>query len=154
MKTRLYRSDTDKMIGGVCSGLGQYLGIDPTIIRIFFVLLALADGAGAMIYLVLWLVLPRADQVESTSFEENIRAGSSEIAERAKTMGRDLQKAMASPNPQATLIVGAVLITAGALFLLRNLDIYWLRWLNLGTLWPLLLVAAGIVLLVRHVKGE
>ena len=157
MKKRLFRSNTDMMIGGVCGGLGEYLGIDPTIIRIFFVLLALANGAGAWIYLLLWLVLPRAGQSESTTWEENMRVASGEIRERARSLGTALRSALSSDSSHATAIVGAVLIAAGALFLLRNLDIRWLRWLrwlNLGTLWPLLLVAAGVALLVRRVRRE
>ncbi len=53
MKTRLYRSRTDSMLGGVCGGLGPYLGVDPVLIRLFFVLLTVGGGAGALIYFVL-----------------------------------------------------------------------------------------------------
>ena len=154
MNKRLYRSDTDKMIGGVCSGLGEYLGIDPTIIRIFFVLLALADGVGGLIYLVLWLVLPSAGQSETISLEETIRAGTDEITERARTLGNELRDASGHPNPQTNLIVGGVMVLFGALFLIRNLDITWLRWLNFGMLWPALLIVAGVVLLARHLKEK
>ena len=154
MNKRLYRSDTDKMIGGVCSGLGEYLGIDPTIVRIFFVLLALADGIGGLIYLVLWLVLPPAGQSETTSLEQTIRTGTDEIAERARALGDELREASGRPHPQTNLIIGGVLVLFGALFLIRNLDITWLRWLNFGMLWPGLLIVAGVVLLARHLKGE
>jgi len=154
MNKRLYRRDTDKMIGGVCSGLGEYLGIDPTIVRIFFVLLALADGFGGLIYLVLWLVLPPAGQSEPTSLEETIRTGTDEIAARARTLGDELREASDHPNPQTNLIIGGVMVLFGALFLIRNLDITWLRWLNFGMLWPALLIMAGVILLVRHLKGE
>ena len=154
MNKRLYRRDTDKMIGGVCSGLGEYLGIDPTIVRIFFVLLALADGFGGFIYLVLWLVLPPAGQSEPTSLEETIRTGTDEIAARARTLGDELREASDHPNPQTNLIIGGVMVLFGALFLIRNLDITWLRWLNFGMLWPALLIMAGVILLVRHLKGE
>ncbi|MCG2768061.1 MAG: PspC domain-containing protein [Anaerolineae bacterium] len=154
MNKRLYRSDTDKMIGGVCSGLGEYLGIDPTIVRIFFVLLGLADGFGGLIYLVLWLVLPPAGQTETTSLEQTIRAGTDEIAERARALGGELREASGRPHPQTNLIIGGVLVLFGALFLIRNLDITWLRWLNFGMLWPALLIVAGVVLLTRHLKGE
>ena len=56
---RLYRSRDDRMLAGVCGGLGVYLGIDPTIIRILFVLAAIAGvGGGLLVYLVLALVVP------------------------------------------------------------------------------------------------
>lgn len=57
-RKKLTRSENDKMIAGVAGGLGEYLGIDSTIIRLVFVLLAFAGGNGVLIYLVLWLVMP------------------------------------------------------------------------------------------------
>lgn len=55
---RLYRSRTDRQFAGVCGGLAQYLGVDATIIRIAFVVLALAGGPGLLLYLILALVVP------------------------------------------------------------------------------------------------
>jgi phage shock protein C len=57
-KRRLYRSESDRMIGGVCGGLGDYLDIDPTLVRIVFVALALMGGPGLLLYLILLLVVP------------------------------------------------------------------------------------------------
>ena len=59
---RLYRDPSDKMLGGVCSGLADFFGIDPTVIRLAFVLLTLLGGHGVLIYLVLWLIVPLAPQ--------------------------------------------------------------------------------------------
>jgi phage shock protein C len=56
---KLYRSRTDQMIAGVCGGLGKYLGIDPTLIRLAFVLLLLFGiGSGLLVYLVMILLVP------------------------------------------------------------------------------------------------
>ena len=55
---RLYRSRTERMIGGVCSGLANYLNADPTLIRLLMVLFALAGGPGLIAYLILWIVVP------------------------------------------------------------------------------------------------
>ena len=57
-KTRLTRSD-DKMIGGVCAGLAEYLDIDPTIVRIVWVLMVLFAGFGILLYVILWLIMPK-----------------------------------------------------------------------------------------------
>jgi len=158
MNARLYRSRTDRMIGGVCGGLGQYLGVDPVIVRLFFVLLALGgSGIGGLAYLLLWIIVPYEDQGEMTT-SDAIRSGADEMAERARTLGSDLRSAARTRNPQAGLIIGAALVILGVMFLLQNmlemLDIFWLRWLNFATLWPLLLVAGGVVLLWRIAKGE
>lgn len=58
MDTRLARSASDKMIGGVCGGLARYFGIDTTIVRLVFVL-AVLSGLSPLIYLVLWVVMPQ-----------------------------------------------------------------------------------------------
>lgn len=55
---KLTRSRTDTMIGGVCAGLGQYFNIDPTIVRLLFVLLLITGSAGFWIYLVMWIIVP------------------------------------------------------------------------------------------------
>lgn len=58
-KNRLYRSTTDVMLGGVCAGLAEMLGVDTSIMRLVFVLLALLGGHGLLIYLILWVIVPR-----------------------------------------------------------------------------------------------
>lgn len=55
---RLYRSRTERMIGGVCGGLAQYFNIDPTIVRLIFLLLLFAGGAAFLIYIIMWIVVP------------------------------------------------------------------------------------------------
>ena len=56
-KKKLTRSN-NKMVGGVCAGIGEYLGIDPTIIRIVYVLMIFFAGFGILLYLILWLIMP------------------------------------------------------------------------------------------------
>ena len=58
MEKRLYRSRTDKKLAGVCGGLGEYLNMDPTIIRLIWVLISLAAGSGLIAYLICALVIP------------------------------------------------------------------------------------------------
>ncbi len=59
METRhLYRSLSQRMIGGVCGGLGEYLAIDPTLIRVLFVLAAIFAGHGILLYLILLILVP------------------------------------------------------------------------------------------------
>jgi phage shock protein C len=62
-KKKLTRSLNIRMIGGVCGGLGSYLDVDPTVIRLAFVLLALAGGHGILIYLVMLLLIPSEPQI-------------------------------------------------------------------------------------------
>jgi phage shock protein C len=58
MEKRLHRSLTDKKIAGVCGGVAEYLGWDPTLVRLLWVILTLLGGSGVLIYIVLWIVMP------------------------------------------------------------------------------------------------
>ncbi|HNR01554.1 MAG TPA: PspC domain-containing protein [Anaerolineaceae bacterium] len=55
---KLYRSRVDRKIGGVCGGLGEYFGIDPTLVRLLFVLGVLFVGGALLAYLILLIVIP------------------------------------------------------------------------------------------------
>lgn len=55
---RLYRSRSERMLGGVCGGLGEYLNIDPTIVRIIFIFAGLLGGPGVIAYIVMLLIIP------------------------------------------------------------------------------------------------
>ncbi len=55
---KLYRSRTDRMMAGVCGGLAQYFNTDATLIRVLFVLLTVLGGAGPLIYLAMWIIVP------------------------------------------------------------------------------------------------
>jgi phage shock protein PspC (stress-responsive transcriptional regulator) len=57
---RMYRDPDHRIIGGVCSGIGAYWDIDPLIVRIVFIALILAGGVGALVYLILYIVIPEA----------------------------------------------------------------------------------------------
>jgi phage shock protein C len=57
---RLMRSSTDKKIGGVCAGLADYFDMDPTVIRVIWLLLLICAGTGLLAYVILWIVLPLA----------------------------------------------------------------------------------------------
>jgi phage shock protein C len=58
LQTRLTRSSTDKVIGGVCGGLAQYFGIDAVLVRLIFVALVFAGGMSILLYPILWLIMP------------------------------------------------------------------------------------------------
>ena len=57
---RMYRDPDNRIIGGVCAGIGAYWSIDPVIIRIIFIVLTFAGGLGTLIYLILYIALPKA----------------------------------------------------------------------------------------------
>lgn len=70
MKTatqRLMRSRHDKIIGGVAGGIGQYLAVDPVVVRIIFVVLTLTYGIGPVAYLIMWVIMPLEPETAGTT---------------------------------------------------------------------------------------
>lgn len=55
---KLYRSQTERMFAGVCGGLGQYIGLDPTVVRVIFAALTVFGGSGLLLYIILMLIVP------------------------------------------------------------------------------------------------
>jgi phage shock protein C len=56
---KLYRSRTNRQVAGVCGGLAQYFNLDATLIRVLFVLQAVLGGSGIVLYLALWIIVPK-----------------------------------------------------------------------------------------------
>ena len=90
MRSRLYRSSTDKMVAGVCGGLARWLEIDATLVRIFFALLGILTGIGFALYLVLWIILPY-EGAGRAGDADTAMSGAAEVAQQARTMGDDLR---------------------------------------------------------------
>jgi phage shock protein C len=142
---RVYRSTTDKIIAGVCGGLGQYLRIEPLILRILFIILAM-NGIGLGLYIILWIFLP-LEQKEYPDQEAMIRHNVNEISEQVQAWSRGTQD-----QSKLMLILGGILIGVGILALLNNFGLLW--WVNAIRLWPLLLVALGAALLLNSLKDK
>jgi phage shock protein C len=118
----LRRSRTDRVIAGVCGGLGRYLGIDPVLLRIAFVLLLVTGGAGFLLYVIAWIAIP--EQAE----------------------GEDLGPA---PEPRGDIwwFVGVGLIALGGVLLIDRL----IPWFD-RVVGPLVLVAVGVAVLYRGTR--
>ena len=56
---KLYRSGKDKMLGGVCGGIAEYFDVDPTLVRLAWILFTLFYGVGLLAYILFWIVIPR-----------------------------------------------------------------------------------------------
>lgn len=70
---RLYRSEKDKKIAGICGGLAEYFNIDPVIPRVVFVALAIGAGSGLLLYLIMWFIIPTESEIKSTTHESNTK---------------------------------------------------------------------------------
>lgn len=70
---KLYRSEKNRILGGVCGGLGTYLDIDPNIIRILWILFCLFYGTGILVYIIAWLILPNESEKDVIDAEYTIK---------------------------------------------------------------------------------
>jgi phage shock protein C len=129
MEKRLYRSNTNKVFGGVCGGLGDYFEIDPVLVRIIAVLAALANGVGLLAYIIGWIIIPKrqlADEMHP-------------------------QQAPAEPPNYSSwrkFLPGIILIAIGVILLVRE-NWYWFAW---DEFWPIVFIVFGLFLIFH--KGR
>ncbi|HTF41020.1 MAG TPA: PspC domain-containing protein [Propionibacteriaceae bacterium] len=64
---KLYRSRTQRMVAGVCGGLAEYFNVDTTVIRVLFLVITLFGGAGLVVYVVMWILVPDASKAPPTT---------------------------------------------------------------------------------------
>lgn len=74
---RLYRSGTERILGGVCAGIGEYAEVDPTIVRLIWVVLTLLSfGVGLVAYIIAWIIIPEERNEPEQNPEQPAAGGS------------------------------------------------------------------------------
>jgi phage shock protein C len=138
---KLWRKKDDKVIAGICSGLGQYFNSDPILFRFAFLALLFAGGSSIFIYIILWIVLPSEpiSMKSETIYTEAINASNTD----------NNIKEMQSMD-STSLVFGLLLISGGVLLLLNNLVPY----LKMQKLWPVILIMIGLGLLFNKKKDK
>lgn len=167
MTNRLYRSRDNRMLFGVCGGLAEYLQIDPTLVRLAFIVLTPVSGIGVLAYVVLTIIVPLSDS-PAKSPSEVMRENTQEIASTASKIGEDLRTTFGGREGETAIITGRlgleawpesrqrtqerrqlaglILMALGALALLSNLRLLW--WLDWSVLWPATLILIGALILL------
>lgn len=140
MSERLYRSNQEKIIGGVCGGLAEFFKIDPIIIRVFLVLWVILGEWGMLLYFLLWLIIS-PQQYEGANFQVN------ELGARFQLIGHDIRDLFQHPSSQLLTYGGAALIGVGLSTLLRSLGLL-PNW-NTTIIWAALLIVGGVFVLVK-----
>jgi phage shock protein C len=136
----------------VAAGFGEYLDVDPVLVRVAFVLLAFANGLGLLAYLICWVVMPRGEALQPAAGPAagpTAGTGFEALREAGDRIAAEVQRA-APDAAQAQAVVGSFLVVGGAVLLAHNLGwLHWPYWLRFDTLWPLLLVALGVGLILK-----
>lgn len=147
MYKKLYRSVTDKMVGGVCGGLAEYFNIDPVIVRLIFVLAVIFGGSGIIAYIILWIIIPEKPYI-ITPFNQTQAAPTGENPDYEKKSENDQVNMNFQPQKSTSnrsIYAGAFLILLGGLFLLDN----FIPHFHFGDFWPLILIGLGIAIILN-----
>lgn len=137
MDDRLVRTRGDRMIGGLAAGIGRKLGMDPTWVRIIWVILAFAtSGAAVLVYFVLLFVVPEETDAEAAA------APAGEPPRFSATQGPPARRG--DDGRTAALVIGLILVAVGAWFLLRQ----YLPSFDVRAYWPWIAIGFGVLLIL------
>ena len=147
---RLHRSKSDSMVFGVSGGLAEYFDVDPSLMRIAWVVAILASGGVALLaYIILAIVVPKEESRAAEPSEvvrENLGDLPADAAEAGNALGITSDEEDTGRGKRGRTLAGIVLVAVGAVFLLSNLGVLsWWRW---DVFWPVLLIGVGAALLV------
>lgn len=160
--TRLERSVRNKVVAGVCGGIADYLQVDPTLVRVFWVIATIMTaGLGFLAYIVLVVLMPLPGQ--PTPFVQGAAANppaaaASDPADPTNPTNPDQTTVISTPvapsDPEATerrrATFGYFLVALGVVFFLANLGAFRIvRW---DYIWPLVFIAAGAWLLAGRIR--
>jgi phage shock protein C len=158
MPTRLERSTTNKVVAGVCGGIGEYLQVDPTLVRVFFVVgTVVTGGLGLLGYIVLVVLLPLPGQpapfVKTTGVTTStVDAATGDVSAEQTPQIAPAPAAPADPAAaeRNRAAFGVVLVALGVIFLFSNAGVFRIvRW---DLAWPLVLIAIGALLLAQRIR--
>jgi phage shock protein C len=150
MNKKLYRSRKDKMVGGVAGGLGEYFEIDPTLVRIIFVVSLFLGGTGVLAYIILWIVVPEEPwifnmgQGTEKKEEDTTTSVNSQMPPES-----DYLRSLDERRKKRSTIIGVFLIVLGVIFLADN----FVPRIHFSDFFPIILVAVGIGLLINSKRN-
>ena len=144
---KIFRSIDDYMIAGVCGGLADYFNIDSSLIRIIFVLLAIGGGSGILIYLILWLVIPKEIGVEKqVNREEKVKEFAEDVKNKAKTIAKEINSDVKIEKMKKINILGIILILVGLVAIWNQISPITIQW---NFFWPGLLILVGLLVMFK-----
>ncbi|MBA7592256.1 hypothetical protein ES708_34434 [subsurface metagenome] len=144
------------MIAGVSGGIAEYFDIDSTLVRLLTVLVVLLGGAGVVAYIIAWIVIPKnpeqiSDEVfeERENIKEKIKKGTKNVIEEVKVHFESEEHSHKSEKNRR-ILGGIIVIAIGLIFLLNSL----FPWVGWGRLWPVILIAVGMTIMIQAFKKK
>ena len=143
---KLYRSKTDRIIFGVCGGLGEYFEIDSLVVRILFLLLTLTGGAGIVLYLILAVIIPSEENAKSKN--GNGKKMSEVVGETAQELAEEVKRKnwlMGTKN-----IIGLLIVLVGLNILFEQVFRFSpFSFISWGVIWALVIIFIGFKMVSR-----
>lgn len=146
VEKKLYRSKKNRVIAGIAGGLGEYFDIDPVLVRVVFLGVTVLGGAGVLVYLLMWLIIPSEGSLGGPLEKETIEENVKEVSGTAKAYAEEFQKKSKKSSGYSEKF-GWPLIISGALLLAVNQG--WLGMIDWGRFWPLVIIGVGVYFLAR-----
>lgn len=140
---RLERDLQNKVLGGVCSGLGNYFDLDPTFWRVLFFILFLIGCSGLLIYIILWIAMPSA-AYQATAHGIASQPGSADVQEAGTNPANPDDPDGSRRKRNSNMAAGLTLIGIGVVCLLAR----YIPQINWHTAWPIILIVLGIILII------
>ncbi|HEV8669213.1 MAG TPA: PspC domain-containing protein [Candidatus Limnocylindria bacterium] len=155
MPARLERSTANKVVAGVCGGIAEYLQVDPTLVRVFFVVGTIVTGGlGLLGYIVLIVLMPLPGQPAPFVKQAGVSTSTVDAAASGDAMMTTTPVAPAPADPEAAerrrATFGFVLIALGAIFLFSNAGVF--RVVRWDLVWPLVFIAIGALLIAQRIR--
>lgn len=145
MVKKLYRSNIDKKIAGVCGGLAEYFEIDSTLIRILFLALLIFGGGGFLIYVIMWIVIPEKPYYLNNSQSDlNSEKKTPDLNDNQNNPNYPIETEVPKSNGKNT-VIGIIVIVIGVLLLFDNFNFSF----GFEKLWPILLIIFGASLILK-----
>ena len=116
MEKRLYRSRSKKIVAGIGGGLGEYLDIDPVIIRIIIILITIFNGIGLLIYIIMWIVIPE-EPYSATSDHNKYGEGAEAKPDTGNISSENIVNENEPKSSGGRIVFGIILILIGLVFL-------------------------------------
>jgi phage shock protein C len=160
------------MIAGVCGGLAKYFDIDPTIVRVLFVVSIFIGGGGILAYIILWIVVPEeqiifqsagqdsqtyqnasnSEESNSNMNQDSSKSDSSnfnnEFNKKVNEATNEINKIVEEARSNKKVFGGTILILLGILFLLDN---FFPRF-DFGDYWPVILIVLGVGIIIKTTR--
>jgi|TARA_B100001971_G_C18244644_1_gene573363 phage shock protein PspC (stress-responsive transcriptional regulator) len=148
MSKKLFRSRENKVVAGVCGGIGDYFNMDPIWVRLAFVLFTFINGIGIIIYIVAWILVPEnpnQKEVKKTTAENAVHKVKTEIKTHHKAH-KNVDKKPEKHKGNTTVLFGVILLFIGTVFLMKNI----FSWFSMKYAGPLAIIVFALYLITRR----